>query len=214
MSTTPSDVPAVAAANGDAAAAPPAPVGDPLVLGLPAFATGSIALGLALVGYIPAAAQAGVLPILIATNSLGLLVAAIWATRLDQTFVAGLLGIFAGFWLSYSILSLGLGHNWFGVPAEDVADTVGLFLFSWTVIIVAFTIVSVRLPSAYTAMLAVVDLALILLAIGTLQESTGLTKAGGWVVLAFAAIGVYLFIGAASASVGGKGLPLGKPLVH
>jgi uncharacterized protein len=42
----------------------------------------------------------------------------------------------------------------------------------------------------------------------------GLLKAGGYVVLAFAAIGVYLFFGPAAAGTGGKPLPLGPPLMH
>jgi hypothetical protein len=33
-------------------------------------------------------------------------------------------------------------------------------------------------------------------------------------VLAFAAVGVYLFFSAASAGTGGKPLPLGPPLLH
>jgi uncharacterized protein len=44
--------------------------------------------------------------------------------------------------------------------------------------------------------------------------SSGLLKTGGYVVLLFAALGVYLFFGASSAGTGGKGLPLGKPLMH
>ena len=46
------------------------------------------------------------------------------------------------------------------------------------------------------------------------QRRVGLLKAGGYVVLVFAALGVYLFFGAASAGTGGKPLPLGKPLLH
>jgi hypothetical protein len=39
-------------------------------------------------------------------------------------------------------------------------------------------------------------------------------KAAGYVVLVFAAIGVYLFFDSASMATGGKSLPLGKPLLH
>ena len=44
--------------------------------------------------------------------------------------------------------------------------------------------------------------------------SSGLLKTGGYIVLVFAALGVYLFFGASDAGTGGKGLPLGKPLLH
>ena len=44
--------------------------------------------------------------------------------------------------------------------------------------------------------------------------SAGLLKTGGYVVLAFAAVGVYVFYGAASLATGGKGVNLGPPLQH
>jgi len=43
--------------------------------------------------------------------------------------------------------------------------------------------------------------------------STGLLKTAGYVVLVFAALGVYLFYDAAQAGTGGKRVPLGNPLV-
>ena len=83
------------------AAVPEAPpsaalAGDPAVLGLPIFVAGSIALGLALVGYVPAAAGASALPIILAATGLGLLVSTIWAAALGQTLVAAIFGLFAG----------------------------------------------------------------------------------------------------------------------
>ncbi len=45
--------------------------GDPTMLGLPTFILGSIALGLALTGYLPAAAAAATLPIIIMSTGLG-----------------------------------------------------------------------------------------------------------------------------------------------
>ena len=59
-----------------------------------------------------------------------------------------------------------------------------------------------------------IDVALLLLLIATIQASADLTKAAGYVVLAFAALGVYLFFGSAGVATGGKALPLGKPVLH
>lgn len=213
MSTVEISAPALSASAEADVPAPPAPAADPLVLGLPAFTVGAIALGLALVGYLPSAAQAGVLPILLATTGVGLLVSAIWAATLGQMYVASLLGMFSGFWWSYALLVLGLTHGWYGVPSHNVPRVVGLFLISWTVVIVAFTLGSLRLPAAFTLLLSLIDLALILLAIGALQASSGVTKAGGVAVLAFAALGVYLFLGSIWSAVGGRPFPLGKPLI-
>jgi succinate-acetate transporter protein len=192
------------------AAPPPA---DPGILGLPIFAAGSIALGLALVGYVPAAAVGSVLPIVAAGTGLGLFVATLWSASLGQTMVAGVFGLFTGFWLSYAALLLGLNHGWFAIPAANVDRSIALFLISWGVVMFALTVASVRLPLAYTAVFALVVVALVLLIFGTLNSDTTLNKAAGYVVLAFGALGLYLFLSTASASTGGRAYPLGRPLV-
>lgn len=206
-------------------AAPVATGGDPAMLGLPTFIAGSIALGLALTGYLPAAGAAGILPIVIMSNGLGLLIATIWAIRLGQSAVACIFGTFTGFWLSYAVLLLGLGHNWFGLtpaasasPAVQAAaagvikDTVSTFLLSWVIVVAVLTLVMLRLPLAFTVLLALVDVALILVLLGNVNTNANLSKAGGWVVFAFVALGVYLFAGAASVATGGKPFGLGKPI--
>jgi succinate-acetate transporter protein len=58
-----------------------------------------------------------------------------------------------------------------------------------------------------------VDLALLLVFLGVNEGSAGLSKAGGYVALVFAALGVYLYAGTIAASTGGRALPLGRPLL-
>jgi AMP-binding enzyme/GPR1/FUN34/yaaH family len=87
------------------------------------------------------------------------------------------------------------------------------FLISWLVVIVALTLGSLRLPSAFTTIFALIDLALILDLAGTVNGSSGLVKAAGIVVFCFAAIGVYVFAGSLSVATGGKPLPLGRPVL-
>lgn len=197
------------------APAPPsaAQSGDPAVLGLPMFVVGSIALGLALVGYVPPAAAASALPIILAATGLGLLISAVWAAALGQTMVACIFGMFAGFWLSYAVLVLGLNHDWFKIPAADVVDSIALFQVSWAVAMGMLTIATLKLPVAFTAVVGLVVVALVMLAVATKNADANLTKAAGYVVFAFAAIGVYAFLGAASAAAGGKGYPLGPSLL-
>jgi uncharacterized protein len=192
----------------------PAVAGDPAILGLPVFVVGSIALGLALVGYVSPAAAGGALPIILAGTGLGLLISTVWAAALGQTLVACIFGLFAGFWWSYAALVLGLNHNWFAVPAADVTHTVALFQISWAVVMAALMLATLRLPVAFTAVVGLVVIALVLLVFGTLNTDTTLTKAAGYVTFAFAALGVYLFLGAASAATGGKAFPLGSPLLR
>jgi len=208
-----------------AAEAPATPVigpmaGDPSMLGLASFIAGSVALGLGLVGVVPFGVLGAPLAIIVAATALGLLLSAIWAAAVGQSAVAAVFGIFGTFWLSYAALVLGLDHNWFAIPATAALATVKLFLVTWLVIIIMLTLATLRLPSAFTAVFALIDLALLLLLLGFAEASaagvpsSGLLKTAGYVVLVFAALGMYLFASAAAAGTGGKPLPLGKPLMH
>ena len=195
--------------------------GDPAMLGLGSFIVGSVALGLALVGVVPAGVLGAPLAIILAATALGLLLAAIWAAAVGQSAVAAIFGIFGTFWLSYAVLVLGLDHNWFAITATAVLATVKLFLIAWLVAIVMLTLATLRLPLSFSVLFVLVDLALLLLLLGYESASaagvpsSGLIKTAGYVVLVFAALGVYLFFDAASAGTGGTArLPLGKPLLH
>jgi uncharacterized protein len=204
--------------------APPAVIGplagDPSMLGLGSFIAGSVALGLGLVGVVPTGVLGAPLAIILAATALGLLMATVWCAALGQSAVAAVFGIFGTFWLSYAVLVLGLDHSWFAIVPTAAIATVRLFLLTWLIIIVMLTVSTLRLPAAFTAVFALVDLALLLLLLAFEETSalgvpsSGLLKAGGYVVLVFAALGVYLFYGAASAGTGGKPLPLGPALLH
>jgi uncharacterized protein len=189
-------------------------IGDPMALGLPCFVAGSVSLGLALVGVVPAAAIGAALPIILTATSIGLFLATIWSASLGQSAVASVFGIFAGFWLSYAVLVIGLTHNWFGIAPTSAQAAQELFLVAWLVVMVMLTLATLRLPIAYTALFFLVDLALLLVFLGVNETSTGLLKGAGYVVLVFAAIGVYLYTSTASVATGGRALPLGRPTLH
>jgi uncharacterized protein len=213
---------AVGSGASDAVAAVPetpatpaaAPVwgGDPMALGLPSFIVGSVALGLVLVGMVPATAVGASLPIIASATAAGLFIATIWSAIVGQSAVACVFGIFAGFWMSYAVLVLGLVHGWFAITAAAAVSTQELFLTAWLIVIVMLTLATLRLPVAYTALFALIDLALLLVLIGTANASSGTLKFAGYIVLLFAALGVYLFFSTVSLATGGKALPLGKPL--
>ncbi len=179
---------------------PAAPAGDPATVGLPSFIVGSVALGLVLVGMVPASAVGASLPIILAATAAGLFVATIWSANLGQSAVASVFGIFAG--------------NWFAISTAAAASTQELFLTSWLIVIVMLTLATLRLPLVFTVVFALIDVALVLILIGTAQASTGLVKAAGYVVLAFAAAGVYLFFNSLSLATGGRAIPLGSPVLH
>jgi uncharacterized protein len=185
--------------------------GDPLTLGLPAFIVGSVALGMVLVGFVSPLGVGASLPIVLMATGLGLLVATFWAAGVGQSMVATVLGIFAGFWLSYAFLILGLTNGWFGIGIGDAKATQELFLTAWIVIMSMLTLASLRLPLAFTAIIGLVDVALILVLIGVIQVENNLLKAGGATAFLFAAIGIYVWLTTVSKATGGREMPLGQP---
>ena len=214
MTTTIDPTVSTAAASSVTTPEPAAPVGNPAVIGIPLFVVGSIALGLQQVGFVSAAGGGAPLAIILAATGLGTLLAAIWAMTLGQSAVAGIFAIFAGFWLSYGLLLLGLTHNWFAVTAADATSTVELYLISWLVIIVLLTLGTLRLPLAFTAVFVLIDLSLLATLLATASASTGLGHLGGYLALAFAAVGAYRFLDACIQTTGGPALPLGTPVQH
>ena len=199
-------------------AEPPPPVGamagDPAILGLPVFVAGSIALAFQLTGYVSPAGGGAPLSIIFAATGIGLTISAIWAAALGQTLVACIFGLFAGFWLSYTTLVLGLTHNWFGIVTADIQHTVASFQITWAIVMGALTIATLRLPVAFTAVVGLVVVALVLLIFSTLNTNPDLAKAAGVVTFAFAGLGIYLFLSAAAVATGGKGYPLGNAVLR
>lgn len=190
------------------------PPGDPAMVGLPSFLVGSTALGLVLVGFAPDTAVGASIPIVMTATGIGLLIATVWAARLQQSAVAGVFGVFAGFWFSYAALVLGLTHNWFGIAPEAVARTQELFLIAWLVVIGLLTVATVRLPVAFTALFVLVEVALALVLLGTISGEITWTRLAGYAVFAFTAVGAYLYVSGMTAAVGGRAMPLGRPLVR
>jgi uncharacterized protein len=188
--------------------------GNPAVLGLIVFATGSLVLGISLLGNVPLAVQPGsIQPIVYAGTGLGLLIATIWAASLQQTFVATILGTFAGFWLSYTAMVLGLTHNWYAIPAANIPHTLGQFLIGWDAAIFMLFLVTLRLPLVFSLILGAGTVGVAFLAVAVMGTSSVPYHIGAVFVLIFAALGYYAYLSGALESVGGKGLPLGKPVV-
>ena len=90
--------------------------------------------------------------------------------------MAAVFAVFGGFWLSYAALLIGLAHGWWGVTPAATVHTVAAFLISWIVIIAVLTAASLRLPSAFTLIFVLVELALILVLAGTVNGSSGWTR--------------------------------------
>jgi len=186
-------------------------VGNPGLVGLPLIIPGALGLGAVNTGLVDSAAAA--IPILLSATAIGLLVTTIWSAALMQNVNATIYGTFFGFYGSYAVLALGVTHDWFGIAAADVPRATTLWLGSWLLSITVLTIVTLRLPWLYPAVLAIVDIALVLLIIGNEVPSAAATHAAGWLIFAFVGIVTYFYVAAVWAELGGRALPLGRPLV-
>jgi len=198
--------PSEAAATGPLAA-------EPSLIALPSFIVGAVAFGMVLIGVVPTTVVGAAMPIVL-TAGLGMWVAAIWSARIGQSAPAGISAIVGGFFVSYALLVLGLIHNWYGIPLTAIIDTQKLFTIAWFVIVTMLVLATLRMPSIFTLLFALIDVALLLNLLSIIQTSATLSKAAGWVVMAASAVVVYLFFSSASHATGGKELPLGPPVLH
>jgi uncharacterized protein len=189
------------------------PASDPAIVAFPSFVVGALALGMVLIGVVPATAVGASMPIIIAAAA-GMFVATIWAARIGENVSAGISGVVGSFFLSYALLVLGLTHNWYGIAPTAVAETQKVFVISWIVIVTMLVLAALRLPMIFGLLFALVDVSLLLNLLGIIQNSANLTKAAGWVLMAVSAMVVYLFFGSVSRDVGGNELPLGRPILH
>jgi succinate-acetate transporter protein len=198
---------------------PPAPpptnplLGNPGMVGIPTVIAGAISLGLIDTGYLPATASGAALPIMIMATAIGLLITTVWAAALGQNASASLFAVFFGFYGSYAAFVLGVVHGWYGISATGVTKATEAWLICWLATILLMTLTTLRLPWSFTLLLGLVDVALVLLYLGTSTGDTSWTHLGGAVVFLFIGVAVYLFVDIMDSETGGKGLPLGRPIL-
>jgi len=188
--------------------------GNPILLGIACFCIGATCLGMVLIGVVPLTALSIIIPIIAAATGFFQIIATVWAIVLGQTFVAVVFGLFSGFWLSLTALLLGLGHNWYGIATADVVHSESLFFITWTVMFFFLLIPALRLPLAYPAIVALVDIALITVTLAAWNGSLNMFTLTGWILLVDAGIGFIVFLNNASQSLGGPASPsLGPALM-
>lgn len=172
--------------------------GDPLILGLPSFAVGSVALGMGLLG-LPAGLGI-VAPMLLITTGFFQLVSACWAIILGLSIVASIFGLFGGFWITFSIVLIGIQHSWFGIPHGDVSQALQLLYIAYAVLFTFLTIPCLKLPKTYPAIVILVVIALAF-------SAAGLPTIAAYFIFAFAFLGFWAFLNVAQTAMGGKPFP-------
>jgi uncharacterized protein len=191
--------------------------GDPLMVGLPIFCVGSLALAFALVGVVSPAGLGTIIPVVLAATAVFQLVSVVWAIFLGQSIVASILALFSGFWGSLAIFLLGVYHGWFAIPAADVVHAQELFFISWDILFLFLTVICLRLPVIYPAIVGLVVAALTCVVLG-LEFPGGVSTwdhVAGICVFAFAGLGFLAWMNVGSVSLGGPAWPpLGRAVVR
>lgn len=197
-------------AHAAAAPAPAAPAGNPALLGLPTFLPGALSLGLWLVGYLPAAEVAGIIPALVFSNGLFLMISALWAARLGSSAVAAIFGIFSAFYFSMGVLLAFATGGLFGL--SGTTSHLPTFLLAWLIVFVALTLATLRLPLAFTAGFVFVDIAVAFVLAYAVTSTAIFLTLGGIAVFVFCAIFAYVWFDGMSQELGGKAMSLGNPI--
>lgn len=183
--------------------------GDPQTVAAPIFVIGSIALALQLVDYVSAIGAP--LAVIIFGTGLFLLVCTVWAAAVGQSFVACFCGTFGGFWISYGVFALGILHDWWKIPPEELGRSVAVFAIAFAAFFLFITLASIRLPIIYTLIFGLVVVALCFVAAAYLMTpvDTDLLKVAGYAVFVFAGLGMSLSWTVMNVSLGG---PVWPPL--
>jgi succinate-acetate transporter protein len=149
-------------------------IADPAPLGLAAFALTTFILSTVNAGLLKAGVESIVLSSALFYGGVVQLLGGMWEFRRGNTFGATAFTSYGGFWLAF----WGIGRFFApaaGTSASDVNNAVGVF----------------RTNTAVMAVFAVLTVTFLVLAIGKFQDSSGMTKLGGWLGLATAVLAWY-----------------------
>jgi hypothetical protein len=207
-------------ADGAAAPAPPAPAapalpaGNPALLALITFLPSGLTLGLWFIGYLDTARlPGGMIATLALSAGLFMLVATIWAGRIGASTLAAVFGVFSAFWLSFALLITALTSTWWAIAAGGVLRVQSTYLLSFLCVFTLLTLATLRLPLAFTIGFVLVDLTFLLAFIAVVNGNRDWFTWAGVTTFAFCAVFAYVLFDGFGQDLGGKALPMGKPLV-
>jgi len=179
---------------------------DPAHWAVTAFATTSFMLGFVNANLINASALGIVLPVALIFGGLVQLIVAIIEVARGSTFGSVVFGTYGPFWIIY-----GLYVIFFAKTVTDGGTAAALFLAMFAVITFYLFIASLKTDSVLAVVFFLIDVALILLAIGAAGSYASITKIGGWVTMVFAVLAWYHAAAGLIASTWGREvLPVGR----
>lgn len=161
---------------------------DPAPLGLAAFALTTFVLSFVNTGLFKV--EPVVFGLALAYGGIAQILAGMWEFARGNTFGATAFTSFGAFWLSFWYLT---GHtDLSGAAANDLDNSVGLFLLAWAIFTAYMLVASLGTGNqAVMLVFLLLTITFLLLAFGDFATSEGLTKTGGWFGVATAIVAWY-----------------------
>ncbi|SDN07716.1 acetate uptake transporter [Actinacidiphila guanduensis] len=187
--------------------AAPDTIADPGPLGLAGFASTTFVLSSFNAHLIHQNLLTVVLPLALFYGGLVQLLAGMWEFRKGNTFGATAFASYGAFWLSYAgYVKFVIGD----LPPDTAHQATGLYLLVWAIFTVYMTVAALRTNAALLAVFTALAATFILLAVAEFDQSTAITKVGGWVGLVTAVLAWYAsFAGVTNSTWKRTVLPLG-----
>lgn len=153
-----------------------------------AFATTSFMLGMYNAGLLNANGATIVIPVAFFFGGLIQIIVGVLEIVRGNLFGAVVFGTYGPFWVIYGLIVQFYAGR---IPAADVDQSIALFLAVFAVVTFYFFLASLKTDLVLVVVFALIFIGLVLLAIGAGGGYTALTRAGGWVTLAFAVLAWY-----------------------
>jgi succinate-acetate transporter protein len=107
------------------------------------------------------------------------LLAGMWEYAKGNTYGATAFSSYGAFWLAFWWLTAHLAD--YKIPASDVGKGVGLYLIAWGIFTAYMSVAATRVSGAVLTVFVLLTLTFLVLGIGDLTTTDGITKLGGWI---------------------------------
>jgi succinate-acetate transporter protein len=176
-------------------------IADPAPLGLGAFALTTFLLSLVNAGVVDKATEPVVLGVALAYGGVAQMLAGMWEFRKGNVFGATAFTSYGAFWLSFWAYVAFYAKE---VPAASHGQAAGWFLMAWAIFTTLMVIAALRTTVVLAILFAILTVVFFLLSFGALASNPDLTKVGGVLGIATAAVAWYLCVAGVMASTFGR----------
>jgi succinate-acetate transporter protein len=184
-------------------------IADPAPLGLGAFALTTFLLSLVNAGVMSAETEPVILGVALAYGGIAQLLAGMWEFRKSNVFGATVFTSYGAFWLSFWAYVTFYAER---IPADQHGSAAGWYLIAWAIFTTLMLVAALRTTAMLALLFAIVAVVLVFLGLGALGPNSGLTKLGGVLGIAAAAIAWYLCLAGVTASTFGRPILPNPPL--